>query len=127
MSETQAFVRPTPIGAALSKGAGESARRRLEAVLIPILALLAGLFAFGLFLLAIGKSPVEFYQLVYRGGFGTWFSLQNTMQRTAPLLLTALCSLLWPQLESARPALSACSALLGIACAGLPQVGHNIT
>ena len=98
MSEIQASAPTSPLGAALSRLNGETARRRLEAVLIPILALLAGLFAFGLFLLAIGKSPVEFYQLVYRGGFGTWFSLQNTMQRAAPLLLTALCVALPAQL-----------------------------
>ena len=77
---------------------GEASRRRLEAVLIPILALIAGLAAFGVFLGLVGKSPVEFYQLVYRGGFGTWFSLQNTMQRSAPLLLTALCVALPAQL-----------------------------
>ena len=28
---------------------------------------------------------------MYTGGFGTWFSVQNTLQRAAPLLLAALC------------------------------------
>ena len=41
--------------------------------------------------LALGKSPVEFYELMYKGGFGTWFSVQNTLQRASPLLLAALC------------------------------------
>ena len=45
---------------------------------------------FSLFLLALGKSPVDFFELVWRGGFGTAFSLQNTLQRAAPLILTAL-------------------------------------
>jgi general nucleoside transport system permease protein len=45
---------------------------------------------FSVFLLALGKSPVEFFQLVHRGGFGTAFSIQNTLQRSAPLILTAL-------------------------------------
>ena len=45
---------------------------------------------FALFLLALGKSPLEFFELVYRGGFGTAFSIQNTLQRAAPLILTAL-------------------------------------
>ncbi len=35
---------------------------------------------------------------MYRGAFGTWFSLQNTLQRAAPLLLTALCVALPAQL-----------------------------
>jgi simple sugar transport system permease protein len=65
--------------------------RRSEAVAIPLLALLAGLAVFGLFLLTQGKSPAEFYSLVYKAGFGTWFSWQNTLSRAAPLLLAALC------------------------------------
>ena len=76
----------------------EVGRRRLEGVLIPLIALLFGLALFGVFIALNGKSPAEFYQLVYRGGFGTWFSLQNTMTRAAPLLLTALCVALPAQL-----------------------------
>ena len=53
------------------------------------LAIVAGVL-FSLFLLAIGKSPVDFVAYVWRGGFGTAFSLQNTLQRSAPLILTAL-------------------------------------
>jgi hypothetical protein len=48
-------------------------------------------FLFSLLLLALGKSPLEFFELVERGGFGTSFSLQNTLQRSSPLILTALC------------------------------------
>src|SRR5882724_2957322 len=65
-------------------------RRGAEFIAIPLFALIASGLLFSLFLLALGKSPVEFYQLVYRGGFGTAFSLQNTFQRSAPLILTAL-------------------------------------
>ena len=65
--------------------------RRAEAVAIPLGALLAGLAAFGLFLIAVGKSPAEFYELVYKAGFGSGFSWRNTLSRTAPLLLAALC------------------------------------
>ncbi len=43
---------------------------------------------FSLFLLALGKSPVDLYDLMWRGGFGSSFSIQNTLQRAAPLLLT---------------------------------------
>jgi len=65
-------------------------RANSEYVVIPLLALViaAGLFAF--FLMAIGKSPVDFVSYVWRGGFGTAFSFQNTLQRSAPLILTAL-------------------------------------
>ena len=53
-------------------------------------ALIASAVVFSLFLLLLGKSPVEFFQLVWRGGFGTSFSFQNTLQRSAPLILTGL-------------------------------------
>lgn len=65
--------------------------RRSEAVAIPVMALIVGLAAFSVFLVLVGKSPSEFYNLVYRAGFGTSFSWQNTLSRTAPLLLAALC------------------------------------
>jgi simple sugar transport system permease protein len=66
-------------------------RRSAEYVVIPLLALGISAFLFSLFLVALGKSPLEFFQLVERGGFGTAFSLQNTLQRSSPLILTALC------------------------------------
>jgi general nucleoside transport system permease protein len=65
-------------------------RRSAEYVAIPLIALSASMVLFSVFLLIIGKSPIEFFSLVQRGGFGTAFSLQNTLQRSAPLILTAL-------------------------------------
>jgi simple sugar transport system permease protein len=65
--------------------------RRAEGVVIPLAAVLVGMAAFSGFLLAIGKSPVELYDLMWRGGFGSSFSIQNTLSRTAPLLLAGLC------------------------------------
>ncbi|WMS43093.1 ABC transporter permease [Acuticoccus sp. MNP-M23] len=65
--------------------------RRAEAVVIPVGALLVGLAAFSLFLILVGKPPVTFFQLVAKAGFGTSFSWTNTLSRTAPLLLAALC------------------------------------
>ncbi|MDO9418460.1 ABC transporter permease [Pararhizobium sp.] len=65
--------------------------RRAEPVAIGLVAILVGLALFSLFILAIGKSPVVLFQLMYTGGFGSWFSVQNSLSRAAPLLLTALC------------------------------------
>ncbi len=65
-------------------------RRSAEFVAIPLFALVVSALLFSVFLFALGKSPLDFYSLVYRGGFGTAFSLQNTFQRSAPLILTAL-------------------------------------
>lgn len=75
-----------------------SARRALEAVVVPLAALTLAALAFSAFLLALGKSPVDFFALVWRGAFGSWFSIQNTLLRAAPLMLTALCVALPAQL-----------------------------
>jgi simple sugar transport system permease protein len=60
------------------------------AVAIPLGALVVSAAIFSVFLLALGRSPAQYVQLVWQGGFGTWFSLQNTLGRAAPLILTAL-------------------------------------
>lgn len=65
--------------------------RRAEAIIIPLAAILAGMAIFSLFLEMVGKAPVQFFELMWRGGFGTWFSIQNALTRASPLLLTALC------------------------------------
>lgn len=67
------------------------AARRAEALAIPLGALALGFGLFSLFLLGLGKSPAAFLDLVYRGGFGSAFALQNSLQRAAPLLFAALC------------------------------------
>lgn len=88
-------AKPTAASSILSLGANlsrlEGFASKAEVVLIPVGALFAGLAAFSLFLLVIGKSPFEFYWLVYRAGFESAFSWNNTLSRTAPLLLAALC------------------------------------
>ncbi len=66
-------------------------RRALEAALVPAAAIVAATAVFCLFLAALGRSPSDFFDVVWIGAFGSWFSLQNTLTRAAPLLLTALC------------------------------------
>lgn len=72
-------------------GGAVAALRRAEPVVIPVLALLAGLAVFALFLLTQGKSPAAFFGYVWQGAFGSLFSWMNTLSRAAPLLLAALC------------------------------------
>lgn len=69
----------------------EGLARRAEPIAISLFAVLIGLTLFSLFILAVGKSPTTLFQLMYTGGFGSWFSIQNSLSRAAPLLLTALC------------------------------------
>jgi simple sugar transport system permease protein len=61
-----------------------------EDIALPVLALAGALLLFGLFVWFAGKSPVEAWALLFQGAFGDSFSWQNTLQRAAPLMLTAL-------------------------------------
>lgn len=70
------------------------ARARLESVVIPFGAILVTLLLFGVFVAVLGKSPLDVYYEMYRGAFGTWFSVQNTLLRASPLMLAALCTAL---------------------------------
>lgn len=74
------------------------ALRRLAAGslgLVPtLLAVLGALAMFGLFLELRGVSALAALQLMYKGAFGSSFALANTLQRAAPLMLTALCVIL---------------------------------
>jgi simple sugar transport system permease protein len=58
---------------------------------LPVAALAAALLLFGGFVWLGGASPVETWAILFQGAFGSWFSWQNTLQRAAPLMLTALC------------------------------------
>lgn len=82
-----AVVSPAPT---ISRGLDPRAIASVEAVLIPVGALVASAILFSVFLLALGKSPLTFFSLVWTGGFGSAFSIQNSLQRAAPLILTGL-------------------------------------
>lgn len=64
--------------------------RLVEPAIIPLAALAVAALLFSGFLLVLGKSPVTFFSLVWTGGFSSWFSIQNALQRAAPLILTGL-------------------------------------
>ncbi len=64
----------------------------IESLVIPIGAILVALVLFGLFCAAQGQDPFKVYASIDRASFGSWFAFQNTLMRTAPLMLTALCT-----------------------------------
>src|SRR5882724_1936548 len=66
----------------------------LDGLVVPSGAVLVSVLLFGGFVSLAGASPLEVYEQMYRGAFGTWFSLQNSLQRAAPLMLTGLCTAL---------------------------------
>lgn len=93
-----------------------------ESVLLPLLALAGALLLFGAWVWFGGHDPAQAWTLLFVGAFGDAFSFQNTLQRAAPLMLTALCVAL-----PARAGLTVIGGegalvLGGLACAGLPYL-----
>ncbi len=68
--------------------------RAVESFCIPLLALGISMILFGIFVMFAGAGPMDVYALMYKGAFGSEFSINNTLQRAAPLILVALCTAL---------------------------------
>jgi ABC-type uncharacterized transport system permease subunit len=71
-----------------------TAASRGESILVPLGAIAAGMLVFGVFCAALGVNPLLVYASIYKAGFGSWYSWQNTLVRASPLLLTGLCTVL---------------------------------
>ncbi|WP_374319131.1 ABC transporter permease [Aquabacterium sp.] len=99
-----------------------SATPWVEAVGLPVLALAGALLLFGGFVWLGGASPLEVWTLLFKGAFGDAFSWQNTLQRAAPLMLTALCVALPYQAGMMVIGGEGALVLGGLACAGLPYL-----
>jgi ABC-type uncharacterized transport system permease subunit len=93
-----------------------------DSVALPVLALAGAILLFGGFVWLGGTSPTETWLLLFKGAFGDSFSWQNTLQRSAPLMLTALCVAI-PQ-RAGLMVIGGEGALVlgGLATAGLPYL-----
>lgn len=100
----------------------DRARLRLsvDAVLLPMLAMAGALLLFGAFVWLGGTDPLEAWALLFKGAFGDAFSWQNTLQRAAPLMLTALCVAIPHQAGLMVIGGEGALVLGGLACAALP-------
>jgi ABC-type uncharacterized transport system permease subunit len=121
--------------AAIGGRRGKTARRlhrlvpggAVEAVLVPVGALVASLLLFGLFVAVAGVNPLAVYGYMVQGSVGSWFSVQNTLTRAAPLILTGLCTALPAQVglmiiggEGAFVIGGLFAAMAGVALVGAP-------
>ena len=100
----------------------ETASDTIESVALPVLAMTGALLLFGAFIWAGGKNPVDAWALLFKGAFGDWFSWQNTLQRAAPLMLTALCVAIPARAGLTIIGGEGALVLGGLACAGLPYL-----
>ena len=97
-------------------------RSALNQVLLPISAIASALLVFGVLVWLAGVNPVEVWLLLFQGAFGDWFSWQNTLQRAAPLMLTALCVAIPARAGLTIIGGEGAFVLGGLACAALAQL-----
>jgi general nucleoside transport system permease protein len=61
---------------------------------VTVMAAAVAVVLFAIFLLLASADPLSVYRDMYAGAFGSSFSIQNSLARSAPLMLTALCTAL---------------------------------
>ena len=95
-------------------------RKLLSDLALPAGAIFASLLVFGVFEWLAGVNPIEVWLLLFKGAFGDWYSWQNTLQRAAPLMLTALCVAVPARAGLVIIGGDGALVLGGLACAALP-------
>lgn len=106
-----------------------------QTLAITLAALVTSLALFALFIqVYAGVSPARLYYEMYRGSFGTKFSIQYTLTNAAPLILTALCTALPARLglvviggEGALVLGGLAAASVGLLFAGMPAPGIQVS
>lgn len=96
-------------------------RNLFKEAVLPAGAIVAALLLFGFFVRFAGVNPVQVWLLLFKGAFGDWYSWQNTLQRAAPLMLTALCVAIPARAGLIIIGGEGALVLGGLACAGLAQ------
>ena len=97
-------------------------RSAVNQALLPVGAIASALLVFGVLVWLAGVNPVEVWLLLFKGAFGDWFSWQNTLQRAAPLMLTALCVAIPARAGLTIIGGEGAFVLGGLACAALAQL-----
>ncbi len=97
-------------------------RALADNIALPTLAIALALLLFGGLVAMAGVNPVEVWVLLFKGAFGDWYSWQNTLQRAAPLMLTALCVAIPARAGLVIIGGEGALVLGGLACAVLPYV-----
>jgi len=127
MVEEAAAAIAAPNGTVTRRLLAAASGAAAEAVAIPLGAIVVSLLVFGLFVALAGVNPLAVYGYMVEGSVGSWFSVQNTLTRAAPLILTGLCTALPAQAglmiiggEGAFVIGGLVAAMAGVALTGAP-------
>jgi general nucleoside transport system permease protein len=91
-------------------------------MVLPAGAIVTALLLFGLLVWFAGVNPLDVWVTLFKGAFGDWYSWQNTLQRAAPLMLTALCVAIPARAGLVVIGGEGAVVLGGLACAALPYL-----
>ena len=97
-------------------------RKLFSDIVLPVGAIVVALLLFGLLVWFAGANPLYVWITLFKGAFGDWYSWQNTLQRAAPLMLTALCVALPARAGLVVIGGEGAVVLGGLACAALPYL-----
>lgn len=99
----------------------------ISVISISILALIAALGIVSLIFIAYGISPLDGYRTLFKGAFGSWYALSETLTRTIPLLIVgsgltlAFQASIWNIGAEGQILLGACAATWVALFSGLPS------
>ncbi len=70
----------------------EKFRKSLTSLIVPILSVVLAFLIGAIIMLAMGSNPVVAFSALFQGAFGTAASIGTTLNKSAPLIFTALCA-----------------------------------
>lgn len=59
-------------------------------ILLPVLAMIFSFLVAAVFILFMGESPIEAYEALFQGAFGSVSAIANTLSKSVPLMFTGL-------------------------------------
>lgn len=70
----------------------EKLKKSLTGLIVPILSVLLAFLIGAIIMLAMGSNPLVAFGALFQGAFGTTASIGMTLNKSAPLIFTALCA-----------------------------------
>lgn len=67
-------------------------KKSLTGLLVPLLSVLLAFLIGAIIMLAMGSNPLVAFGALFQGAFGTTASIGTTLNKSAPLIFTALCA-----------------------------------
>ena len=67
-------------------------KKSLTSLIVPLLSVILAFLIGAIIMLAMGSNPIVAFSALFQGAFGTAASIGTTLNKSAPLIFTALCA-----------------------------------